>query len=614
MKSIINYKKSVIQFFILSICIILLAGAFKVSAQTLAYYKTRKINTSFIISEAGQLKKKEFYFPRFDDIAPVTTGYVVTQPVTIELVRAGLMSKPEEEELFTRVYTKNISKIRFAVPGDTCSKGITLTFNRDGFQVPVTNPLGCMAMALKSKAALAVSYTLMDSTRPFTLVIGDMWVGDNEIEKHLSPSNLFVQYPFDNAKVQQSFPSSPFDSYGQCAYFPKDQREEDFKGAVFIEDNDKPTSQLLSEIFIPLVEHYPFYGQRKVNKTAFIQSLREFIEKNKSLPLCSYVDSLNLFIGRNLKDAHFYLKSTCHDKKAEKSPIYSYEINGEFRVVGVFDDSLKTLLPIGSKILKIDNTDLYAADFKSRDVNAMLKHQPGEKVNISFVFPEGKAGELSYQVKERYKVPSNFSAGNLDVKTFGDSVAYYKINKINPELPLDFVSKLDDINTKRKLILDFRNNGGGDFLAGAQFLSYFIKGRFNYFDYENIATNRIDSVVVKENTSPFHYREDGKIVLLIDESTACIAELVVNTLKTRRNNVVIVGRSSSRGALSFIYEINLPKDNVIIATNCLDTGRFLLGKKSIEGTGIAPDIKVAINTVQDLQPYQDKVLTTAISK
>ena len=583
-------------------------------AQTLAYYKTRSLDECMTVQESENMHQVSFYFPGFEDMEPLLAGYQFRSPGPVKLTIKKAISNNGEVVLFTRLFTKNIAKLIFSAGTETCSEKIELAIGRDGYQVPGLHAAGCIARSAGNTSILNVSVVAKDSSLPVTCIVGDLWIGTSEIQKHLSPSALFVQYPFDNAKKQQSFSSSPFDSYGLCAYFPKDQKEEDFKGGVFIEDSVKSTQQLLSEMFVPMMRNYPFYEQRNISRTDFVLRAANFEERYRNLPLYSYVDSLNSFISNNLKDAHFYLRVANKNRKTERSPVYVYKIDGVFKVAGVFDDSLKLKIPPGTNIVSINDKNISDGSFGTRDVNAFLKKQPGEKMKLGYQGPDGNTAWVLYTIKESYRTPAAFSPANLRLNILGDSVAYYKINKINAELPLDFVSRIETINTCRKLILDFRNNGGGDFLAGAQFLSYFINHRFTYFDYENIATGKIDPVIVKENSTPFSYRKDGKIIILIDESTACIAELVVNTLKSRRDNVWIIGKEPSRGALSFVYEINLPGDDIVIATNCLDTGRFLLNGKSIEGKGISPDIKVAINSIEDLQPYRDKVLTTAISK
>ncbi|MDE3250668.1 MAG: hypothetical protein KGO82_18545, partial [Bacteroidota bacterium] len=395
---------------------------------------------------------------------------------------------------------------------------------------------------------------------------------------------------------------------------PVDQREEDFKGSLFLEDSLKSSRDLLSDIFIPLLENYAFYAERHLKKEEVIEKAVSVLDRSKRAGLCDLVDSLNRFIVTELREPHFYIKSACYNRKAEKTAMYVFPIQGRQLVAGVFDDSLSMHVPLGSELTEVNGQEITKEDLNPKDVNALLKGIPGKQVHVT-IRPEGQtARTVSYVLKDKYRIPAGFSPANFDFRYLNDSVAYYKISKINPELPLDFASRLDSINGRAKLILDFRNNGGGDFLAGAEFLSFIIGHKFTYFDFEAFPSGHRDSVVVRENATPFHYRPDGKLVLLVDGSTACIAELVVYTLKTRYKNVVVVGREHSRGALAFIYEINFPKDNIVVATNCLDTGKFLLGGQSIEGKGIKPDIPVEIQSVLDLQPYQDKVLKVAISQ
>ncbi|MBS1663073.1 MAG: hypothetical protein JST68_18665 [Bacteroidetes bacterium] len=585
----------------------------RMQAQPLALYKVREVKKAFTIAGDGS-QETAFFFPHAEEFGPLKKGYAIKAPGLIALSGKFSGVPTSETALFIRLYTRNISKVRFAGAGTGGEekKPLEISVSKDGYQIPAFLKAEKLLPWLGDPAALRISYSLSDSSRPFTLVIGDLWIGEEHIADRLSPSDIFVHAPFANAARQTSWQWSPFDSYGECAYFPADQKEENFKGSIFIQDTTQTSNQLLSGILPSLLDHYPFYATRKVSKDSILRSASAFLHRNQNLPLCPFIDSINTFLWASLHDPHFSIRGACDNRKALRTPLYTYYLKGRYRIAGIFDDSLKSRVSLGTELLAVDGKVLDTA--RARDINGLLRRLPGERVNITVRHPDGRVEDLAWQVKDRYKIPATFSPGNLDMKFIGDSICYYRIGKINMELPLDFASRLDSVNTRKKLILDLRGNGGGDFLAGAQFLSYLIGRSYHYFDYEDVRTGKIDSVVIKANETPFHYRSDGKVVLLVDEATACIAELLVYTLRAQRNNVVVVGRESTRGALAFIYEINLPKDNVVIATNCLDTGRFLLGGRSIEEKGIAPDFRVVLEQVDDLQPYRDKVLTTAISK
>jgi C-terminal processing protease CtpA/Prc len=585
----------------------------RIEAQPLAFYKVREIKKAFTIAGDGT-QETAFFFPHAEEFGPLNKGYAIKAPGQIVLSGKTDGVPTPETVLFVRLYTRNISKVRFSVPGGEEKKPIEIPVAKDGYQLPAFLRAEKLLPLPGDPAALKISYSLSDSSRPFTLVIGDLWIGEEHIADRLSPSDIFVHAPFANAVRQTAWQWSPFDSYGECAYFPVDQKEENFKGSIFIHDSSQTSNQLLSGILLPLLDHYPFYAARGVRKDSLRQSAAAFLRRHQNLPLCPFIDSINTFLRTSLHDPHFSIRGACDNRKALRTPLYAYYLKGRYRIAGIFDDSLKTRVSLGTELLAVDGKLLDTARTGARDINGLLRKLPGEKVNITVRHPDGRVEDLAWQVKDKYKIPATFSPGNLDMKFIGDSICYYRIGKINMELPLDFASRLDSINTRKKLILDLRGNGGGDFLAGAQFLSYLIGRSYHYFDYEDVRTGKIDSVIIKANQTPFHYRPDGRIILLVDESTACIAELLVHTLRARRNNVVVVGRESTRGALAFIYEINLPKDNVVIATNCLDTGRFLLDGRSIEEKGISPDLRVVIEQIDDLQPYRDKVLSTAISK
>jgi C-terminal processing protease CtpA/Prc len=331
------------------------------------------------------------------------------------------------------------------------------------------------------------------------------------------------------------------------------------------------------------------------------------------MPLDRYVKELNTFLITKVKDPHFFIDCKLTNIKRPLSPIAVARINERYQVAAVFDDSLRSLLPTGSIILKVDDTKVGKHIPEIARLNQLIRKVPGEEVTLSFKTPNGKYQSLHYKIKDRYTIPSTFRPVNLALRPLNDTTIYYKINQVNTELTLDFVSKLDTINKRKKLILDFRGCGGGDVIAGAQFLSFFTDGPFKYFDFIPLDSERKDSVIVQGNTSPFRYRKDGRIIILADNNTACTAELIIYRLRQMKNYAVtFIGKENTKGALALLTEIMLPAKDVSIGTNAMITGKILLDGKSIENIGIRPDIYVQVNEVADLQPYNDLVLKTAI--
>jgi hypothetical protein len=582
-------------------------------SQVKVYFRTQKTDTGFVISPKNKIQNIRFYFPPLNTVSKeLYQCYLINSPSWMTLERKS--DTTHLNDFFQgRVFCENIKKVRFLFQGNGDSVLIECPIPRDGYQLPLTYHSNHLNDILNSNNTFQVSFDLADSSRLFKFLIGEVIIGNVSAEEKISLSKPFLQAPFDNERLEK-YPGTPFNSNGLFSHFPKGQIDEDFKGILSIEDDKDSTGELLSKIFVPLLKSYPFYKVKHLNKYRILANAAEEAHTYTKLSLCQYVDSLNKFIFTKLHDPHFYIRSNCNENNIDlRTPIYSYFLKNHYLVAAVLDSDLTNSVPLGAEIISIDGAKLKGfSSFKDLDVNSLLKKPKDSTVVLILKLPNGEMTKVSYKIKSKYEISGKYKPSHLLFKYLNDSVAYFKINKIDGQLPLSFFSKLDSINTKRKLIIDLRNNSGGDFMAGGQFLSYLIKTSFKYFDFENTYTGILDSVVVSSKASPVHYRSDGKIIILVDGSTACIAELIAYSLRANRENVQIVGTHPTKGALSFAYEIQLPRDNITVVTNCMDTGRFLFNGKSIEDKGINPHPRVVINNISDLQPYNDKVLQTAI--
>ncbi len=592
-------------FFIIAFLSVLVAYS-----QLKAYYMLESIDTTYKV--ADKTPKITFFFPTYERFKSVAKAYEIKEKTTLPLVKIKNETNTYERFeslLFIRFYASNIKNI-YLQSNDACSEKIIIPVKEKGYNEAIRKKF-CFSEDGNEKN-LQITYDLVDAEKPYKLIFADLWVGNSLVEKKISPSKLFQKSPFNNAAYKNEFSNTPFDSYGELKYFPKNEKEEDFKGIVHVEGgSDDNINKTLTGIIFLLLQHYPFYENKNIQKDTFISSGKAFLQSIETLATCKLIDTINNFLSQNLNDPHFYIKSKCHDAR-KITPVYSYQLNGKHIVAAVIDETLKENILLGSEILEINHKKI--ASVSSRVVNEdMLKQVSGTNLQLTYVTPQGEIKTTSYQIEKNYKIPPGYKPQNFLAKKINDSVSYFKINNITYALPLAFLNNFQQINASKKLVLDFRGCTGGDFLSGAQFLSYFINGDFTYFDYENMERTKKEAVIVRRNKSPYKYRKDGKIILLVDESTACMGELLVHTLRDNRKNTLIVGKGNTKGALAFVYEIVL-FDGISVLNNSLDTGRFMLSGKSIEGTGLTPDVQVVIDNVYDLQPYNDKALVAAISK
>lgn len=613
MRFVVFKKRCTVRYSLAACCFCLLLSSIS-RAQATAYYLSKNIDTIYALIK-DESKATPFYFPQSNELTSLNEGYRIhDEQHQFVLARNRDVSNPQNLLFLTRLFCYNVKTISFTFTGKENQKTIDFSISRNGYQSLLSSAINFSDSTFSKfrNIQLNVSYKKIKDQDEATVIVGSMMIGDEHLNKFLSPVKLFQNAPFNNAKEPTAYITSRFDSYGFYSHFPEDQIEENFKGTVYVEDTNTNSSQLLGSLCIALLENYPFYKERGLSRTKTLTEVKKVIAASSGMPLDRYVKELNTFLITKVKDPHFFIDCKLPNIKRPVSPIAVSKINDHYQVAAVFDDSLKSLLPIGSIILKVDDIKVKAAREIAR-LNQLLRKTPGEEVALSFKSPAGKQQTIHYKIKDRYTVPPAFRPVNLALKPLNDTTIYYKINQINTELTLDFVSKLDTINKRKKLILDFRGCGGGDVIAGAQFISFFTDGPFKYFDFEPLNSDRKDSVIVQGNTSPFRYRKDGRIVILADNNTACTAELIIYRLREMKNyDVAVIGKENTRGALAILTEIMLPAKDVSIGTNAMITGKMLLDGKSIENIGIRPDIHVQVNAITDLQPYNDKVLKTAI--
>ncbi|PST84262.1 hypothetical protein C7T94_05950 [Pedobacter yulinensis] len=594
---------------------VLLAGSAR--AQLQVWYQTMHTDTAFRLPAGDTRQTVPFYFPAYQTqqaYPEITRALQVTENAQSYLLQTNHPKQPDV--FFTRFFTRNIRSLRFSLKTkEKIYPLAAVTLRENGYQLPVESKLESLpAYGPADRLELYVNFEALDPGKPALLVLADAFAGSAQIRKAKSPAAFFQSPPFSPVNAEKQ-PLHPFDSYGVFGHFPAGQREENYKGTLLIEGKPGPLGQTaIPAVALALMDAYPFYRERRLDKNRILAAARQRFGAFSAAPKSEMVDSISAFIENAYGDPHFRLNS--HRKQAKtQTPVYIYQIGAKYVIAAVLDDSLKRHIPMGSELLAIDEVGLTAALKRAGGkAEQLLRRQPGTTVRVAIRDPQGRQSLHSYVVKAQYRIPPNFKPANYTFRFLNDSVAYYRLGKVSHELQIDFINKLDSINMRKKLVLDLRGNGGGDVIGGARFVSYFVTGDFTYSGFQNRSNGARDSIVVDANRSPFRFRPDGRVVILIDEKTSCAAELIAANLKQHNRNVTILGKSASAGALAFVYELLMPDEGVSFLTNSPNEGKLLPGKQSIEGLGIRPDVLVRIDNVQDLQPYRDKVLQTAISR
>ena len=153
---------------------------------------------------------------------------------------------------------------------------------------------------------------------------------------------------------------------------------------------------------------------------------------------------------------------------------------------------------------------------------------------------------------------------------------------------------LDKAKGKRKMIIDLRNNGGGDTIAGIN-MAAMICGHAkcvssNFDGSEQIIEKNYDDVA-----------NDRDIVVLINDGTASCAEIFSAIMKNNAGAPLVGTNTYGKGV--FQREVTLSNGAILHYT----AGSFEVeGWDNWDGVGIAPDVEVPmdkelIGTDNDIQ-------------
>jgi carboxyl-terminal processing protease len=189
------------------------------------------------------------------------------------------------------------------------------------------------------------------------------------------------------------------------------------------------------------------------------------------------------------------------------------------------------------------------------------------------------------------KFTSNSSFSVVKSKSISDSVGYVAINGMRSGVVIAFVEQYKDLKDKPYLIVDIRNNGGGNSALSEQIASYLIKQKHT-------------ASVSRRLLEPTEDSYKGKLFLLTSQHTFSAAESFAIDLK-EAGDAIIVGEPTlgdtgnganafgTRQGISFRIPTRKP--------------RFSAGGFPMEGAAIEPTHLVSL-TVEEFMAGKDAVL------
>jgi hypothetical protein len=346
--------------------------------------------------------------------------------------------------------------------------------------------------------------------------------------------------------------------------------------------------------------------------------------------------------------------------------VYIEELDGKIYIVSV-NKNLAPTLPVGSVIESVNGLPVeeyiarYTLPYVCESTDYMRRRRSvgnivrgllyGEQLTLGISKPSGELSELtltaggdSFDFPEGYDdlYPEQTGTGGLSEFKWYDQTAYIALNSFgNPQVVDEFRAMLPELRRAESLIIDLRNNGGGNSGTGAAILEYLVPGdkiamsrsrtRQNVAAYRawGAFTSAQDTIDSPWNTRnylaardrlyldlgenewaievPLNERVIIPTVVLMDAFTGSAAEDFL-IMVDGQEHITTLGRNSY-GSTGQPLQVELVGG--IWARICTKDDTYPDGRAFV-GVGVVPDIKVPSPSLADLQTAGDPDLEKAL--
>lgn len=329
-----------------------------------------------------------------------------------------------------------------------------------------------------------------------------------------------------------------------------------------------------------------------------------FIEKNIDYNKLQYEAIKGLIKGLDDPYSRFL------DPKAFKT--FNENIKGTFYGVGMRleqkDDKIIVVAPLegspaykagikpGDQIIAVDDQSVEGKAID--EVVSMIRGELGKKVKIK-IYRETEKKTYEFEL-----VRVKIEAPVVEDKILKDNIGYirfYEFTQNSPEKLMASIEKMKKNNVSG-LILDLRNNPGGDLRSAIEISSFFISNRAQVQTVIRDKNNKIiDSflsrgvIVFREDRDMNRRREsatgnviwDKPLVVLINRYSASASEIFCGAIKDYKRGVLVGEKTFGKGVVQSIF--SLSDGSALVIT----TERYLLPSgRSIHNDGVIPDYLV----------------------
>ncbi|MFN3343557.1 MAG: S41 family peptidase [Flavobacteriales bacterium] len=210
----------------------------------------------------------------------------------------------------------------------------------------------------------------------------------------------------------------------------------------------------------------------------------------------------------------------------------------------------------GDKIIKVEGENIAGAGIKNYQVREKLLGLKGTKVQVE-IQRRGEKNLIKYTIT-RDKIPLySVDASYMATPTTG----YIKLNSFGENTMAEFARAFDSLKTvgMQNLIFDLQGNGGGYLNTAIELCDEFLSGSKLIVYTEGRSFPRKDTYARKVGRF-----ETGKLILLIDESSASASEILSGAIQDWDRGLIVGRRSFGKGLVQ--KPMNLPDGSQVRLT------------------------------------------------
>ncbi len=239
------------------------------------------------------------------------------------------------------------------------------------------------------------------------------------------------------------------------------------------------------------------------------------------------------------------------------------QMEGHFTGVGILyemmDDTLNIMrlikdgpaekagIMIGDKLLKInDSINIVGKKITDETLRNHIKGIEGSMVKFTLL-RDGKEKNVSVQ-RAQIPIPSIDAAYKIDDKT-----GYIRINKFAERTYEEFMQNMEALQKQKieNLVLDLRGNGGGYMHAATAIADEFLDGDKLIVYTQGNKSEKNEFRCKKEGLF-----EKGKLIVLIDETSASASEVLAGALQDWDRATIVGRRSFGKGLVQQQFNLS----------------------------------------------------------